>query len=253
MGPAKVVLLHGFLGGSWSYDAVLAGCHRSYDVLVPTLSFHGESRTERARRLRFSDEVRRIAARIERFSDPSKVILVGYSMGGRIALGIAVHFPQLVERLVLVSSRRGLDTWGERAARIQADERWAQRLEHDGLGPFLERWAEQPIFRCARDLPLDVLERERVRRSAHDARELACALRQLGLGRQPGYALGVRRLEIPVNLLVGEFDQKFVALSARLASELPKAQRSVVKGASHQLLLEAPTRVSRIIDEGQES
>lgn len=277
----KVVLLHGFLGGSWSYDGVLAACQRSHDVLVPTLSFHTghagnrietgalhdatplgrapsstvdrDGTNETAQATRFSDEIRRIAAAIHQFAGSSKVLLVGYSMGGRLALGVSVHFPQLIAKLVLVSARRGLDTRAERVARITSDEHWAKILEQQGLVFFLERWLAQSLFCGMQQLPAQVLEREHDRRLSQDPQALACALRRLGLGRQPSYARGVRQLQVPVSILAGECDQKFLSLSERLASELPRAERIVVKGASHQVLLEAPSWVSRIIDEGYES
>lgn len=274
----KVVLLHGFLGGSWSYDNVLAGCQRSHEVLVPTLSFHtghsgkgvetgtsrdavpvrrtacsivyADSTNEGTRTTRFSDEIRRVATAIQQFAGSSKVLLVGYSMGGRLALGVSVHFPQLIAKLVLVSARRGLDCRAERAARITSDERWAKMLEQQGLVSFFERWSAQPLFLGMRKLPAQTLEREYHRRMTHDPHALACALRRLGLGRQPSYARGVRQLQVPVSILAGECDQKFLTLSERLASEFPRAERIVVKGASHQVLLEAPSWVSRVIDEG---
>jgi 2-succinyl-6-hydroxy-2,4-cyclohexadiene-1-carboxylate synthase len=263
----KVVLLHGFLGGSWAYEGVLAACRRSHDVLVPPLSFHGPMAvetvprsglhvgraTETVRATRFTDEVRRVASEIRQFAGSSKIMLVGYSMGGRLALGVSIHFAELVARLVLISTRRGMDSRAERAARIASDERWARILEQEGLVPFLERWAAQPMFDGMRRLPADVLEREHQRRLTHDPQALACALRRLGLGRQPSYAREIRQLQVPVSILAGEHDQKFLSLSERLVAELPRAQRIVVEGASHQVLLEAPDWVSRIIDEGYES
>lgn len=263
----KVVLLHGFLGGSWSYEGVLAACRRSHDVFVPTLSFHAPRVVETSpgslalagpdsqsgKAMRFSDEIRRLAAEIQRFAAGSRVMLVGYSMGGRLALGVSIHCPHSIAQLVLVSSRRGLDCREERSARISSDERWAQILEQEGLVRFLDQWAAQPLFHRMKQVTAEIWEREYQRRLTHDPQALACALRRLGLGRQPSFARQVRHLQMPVTILAGEHDLKFLELSERLRAELPRAQRIVVEGASHQVLLEAPGWVSRIIDEGYES
>lgn len=244
-----VVLLHGFLGGAWSFAHVTERLRPNRQVLVPTLSYHGGQEPDRPWRLDFEGEVERLAALVAQMA-AGPVVLAGYSMGGRLALGISIRHPELVRRLILISSRRGLDTPTERASRIQSDEAWAQMLETEGLPQFLEQWSKQPIFRGMERLPQQTLEEESRHRVQHDPAGLAAALRRLGLGNQASYASEVRQLNVPVTLVAGALDPKFVTLSKQLGSELPDGHCVVVEGASHQLLLEAPATVARIIEEG---
>jgi 2-succinyl-6-hydroxy-2,4-cyclohexadiene-1-carboxylate synthase len=248
---ARLVLLHGFAGGSWSYGEVVSALGRRREVLAPTLTYHEPAGGETLPEVDFAGEVERLVCEIKG-TGANPVDLVGYSMGGRLALGLALAHPELVETLVLLSARRGLDCPAERERRRQADANWAERLEREGLEVFLEHWWAQPIFRSLAQLTSDRLESELAQRRTHHPARLAAALRCWGLGCQPGYASEVRRLQVPVVLLAGGLDEKFVSLSRQLAAELPKGRCLVVEGAGHHLLLEAPARVARIILEETE-
>src|SRR5512145_454296 len=244
-----VVMLHGFLGGAWSFDRVRERLSPGTRVLTPTLSYHEGKGPEHPSLPDFDQEVARLAGIIAQ-AGVGRVELVGYSMGGRLALGVSIVRPDLVNRLVLVSSRRGLDTPAERASRIQADEGWAQLLESRGLHAFLESWSKQLIFRGMERLPREVITEEHDQRMQHNPAGLAAAIRRLGLGNQASYAREIRQLSVPVTLIAGALDEKFVTLSRQLESEVPDGRCVVVEGVSHQLLLEAPEVVARIIEEG---
>jgi 2-succinyl-6-hydroxy-2,4-cyclohexadiene-1-carboxylate synthase len=196
----------------------------------------------------FIAEINRLAGLIaQQFSRP--IDLVGYSMGGRLALGVTIEHPKLVNRLFLVSSRRGLDSEIERVARRHDDETRANALERDGLDVFLQRWWEQPLFSSLKTLPATLLAQESSRRHQLNASGLAWSLRHLGLGCQPSYATAVRHLRVPVTVITGSLDTKFHALAVELVEQLPNARAVVVKGRGHHLLLEAPEAVGRAIAE----
>jgi 2-succinyl-6-hydroxy-2,4-cyclohexadiene-1-carboxylate synthase len=253
MTPRPLVLLHGFLGSPSDFEPVVEvvlerGGPRTITGLP--LAGHPEIPTTKAERSlersAFTDELDRLARRIaERHSVP--VDLVGYSMGGRLALGLAVEHPELVHRLVLVSSRRGLDHETERAARRDNDETWARLIEQEGLELFLRKWWAQSLFATLQNLPRPLLEREFARRRKLDPVGLAWALRHLGLGSQPSFEREVKELTVPSIVITGELDEKFQILNRQLVEQLPNAQAVVVKGHGHHLLLEAPEAVGRAI------
>jgi 2-succinyl-6-hydroxy-2,4-cyclohexadiene-1-carboxylate synthase len=247
----QLFLLHGFAGGSWSYDGVLRTLSRTYDVHRPTLSYHDTGENDVRPNVDFQQEVARLADEIARVAR-GPVDLVGYSMGGRLALGICVARRDLIRRLMLVSSRRGLDSSEEREKRRAADESWACLAEHVGTEAFLERWWAQPLFRSLSKLPASTLQTELGHRLRHHSAGLAAALRQLSLSQQPSYSSEVRTLDLPIVVLAGALDQKFVALGKHLAAELPQGRCVVVEDAGHHLLLEAPIRVAQLIDEVDE-
>jgi 2-succinyl-6-hydroxy-2,4-cyclohexadiene-1-carboxylate synthase len=196
----------------------------------------------------FRVEVGRLARQIE-LEASAPVELIGYSMGGRLALGLAVEYPHLVRRLVLVSSRRGLDLETERAERRVSDERWARLIEDQGLDVFLEEWWKSPLFSTLSRIDPNRRTAELIRRRGLNATGLVWALRHLGLGSQPSYQSEVRRLRTKVTVIVGELDEKFVKLGGELVEQFPSAHLVVVKGQGHHLALEAPEALSRAIVE----
>jgi 2-succinyl-6-hydroxy-2,4-cyclohexadiene-1-carboxylate synthase len=198
--------------------------------------------------LRFRQELERLADFIRREHD-GPVTLGGYSMGGRLALGIALQHPDLVHRLVLISSRRGLDDEVERVSRRASDEQWARLAETHGLDHFLEKWWTAPLFSTLERVPPAQLAVERAHRATLSVSGVAWALRHLGLGNQPSYAGEISALAAPTTLLVGALDTKFHALNAELARQLPRARLLVVKDRGHSLPLEAPEAVGRAIAE----
>jgi 2-succinyl-6-hydroxy-2,4-cyclohexadiene-1-carboxylate synthase len=196
----------------------------------------------------FLNEIERISALIHQVHG-EPVTLGGYSMGGRLALGLALRHPEQVCRLVLISSRRGLDTEEERLARRASDERWARLAESLGLEEFLDRWWEAPLFASLKAVPEERLSVERANRSGLSPDGIIWALRRLGLGRQPSYAQEIASLQPPATLIVGGLDDKFRALNEELARQLPRARLLVVKDHGHSLPLEAPEAVGRAIAE----
>ena len=273
MSEPTLVLLHGLLGGPSCFDRTLSHIPfaSSRKVVRPTLSGHdvftGTARTYATGHLAvaspirgnarpestdssvaFTAEVIRIGELLrQQCSKP--VDLVGYSLGGRLALGISIAYPSLVRRLILLSARRGLDDPEERRLRRRSDDGWARLIEEEGLDVFLARWWNQPLFSTIARCPAGILERELERRRQLSPDGLAWALRNLGLGSQPSYAEQVASLTIPVKLVTGSLDAKFCNLSQDLALQLPNSRAVVVNGHGHALLLEAPEAVGRAIAE----
>jgi 2-succinyl-6-hydroxy-2,4-cyclohexadiene-1-carboxylate synthase len=167
---------------------------------------------------------------------------VGYSMGGRLCLHLAVDRPELVERLVLVSATGGIDDGGERAARRRADDELAARIERDGVDEFLAWWVTQPLFAGLADPALD--DRRR-----NTASGLASSLRLAGTGTQEPLWPRLRASTMPVLVVAGADDAKFVAAAERLAALLPLATTRIVEGAGHTVHLEQPEAFTALLDE----
>jgi len=233
---APLVLLHGFTGSAESWNDVLARIP-TRTARCPLLLGHGE----RADGVRgFEDECERLA----RLIGPEPVHLGGYSLGARLALGIALRHPERVQRLTLVGVHPGLATDTEREERRRSDARWIELLEGCGIEAFVDAWSAQPLFSSERKLPEAVRRRRLAERLAHDPKELARSLRLLGLAEMPHFRPRLATLRLPVTLLSGELDAKFSALSEELVHALPNARRTTVPGAGHNLLLERPDLVA---------
>lgn len=135
-------------------------------------------------------------------------VYIGYSMGGRLCLRLALERPEIVDALVLVSATPGIVDDGQRRARRAADEGLARELERDGAAAFLDRWVRQPLFA---DLPDDVAGS--VRLGPGDEAQLAHQLRELGQGSQEPLWDRLEELELPVALITGNADEKYGAIA----------------------------------------
>ncbi len=166
--------------------------------------------------------------------------LVGYSMGGRLALHFAVAFPERVRRLVLESASPGLATEAERRDRRAADEALAAGIEAKGIEWFVEDWESQPLFETRSHLESAALTRHRELRLRNDPRSLALALTGLGTGALPSLWDDLAHIEVPTLIIVGELDGKFVEVADRMTRKMPDVGMVVVPGVGHSVHLEAP-------------
>ena len=233
--PETVVLLHGFASTHCAWDGVLERLDpERYRPLALDLPGHGEQ-ADAERPISFAGCVEHVLARA-----PERFALCGYSLGGRIALHVALTAPERVSRLVLVSSTAGIEDGAARAARSAEDHRLADELEHAPFEDFVERWRTQPLFA---DEPPEVRARARQdqRRNRPDA--LAAVLRGIGTGEMTPLWDRLEELRMPVTVLVGERDAKFRALGRRMVDLMPAAELLVVPGG-HGLPLEDPAAVA---------
>lgn len=233
------VLLHGFTGGPATWDEVRAALARHGEVLCPALVGHG---ADTSAATDFGAEVDRLA-RVIRAAAFEGAHLCGYSLGARLALGLLVRHRALASRATLIGVHPGLPERGpERDERAAADERWAQLAER-APDEFLAQWRAQPLFATQRALPAQRQAAQDRTRAAHDGAALAAALRALSLARMSDWHAHLPRLALPVHLMAGELDAKFVALARAMQARLPDATLTVVPGAGHNLVLERPAAV----------
>jgi len=168
---------------------------------------------------------------------------LGYSMGGRFALHVALRHPDLVERLVLVSATAGMDQAAEREDRRRSDEALADRVETEGLEPFVRWWLSQPIFAT---LPPEAAEVGS--RLTGTPAGLASSLRHAGTGTQEPLWDELPALDMPVLIVAGALDSKYRDLAARLVEAIgTNASLEIVEGAGHTCHLERPDRFLEVV------
>jgi 2-succinyl-6-hydroxy-2,4-cyclohexadiene-1-carboxylate synthase len=236
--PTTVVLLHGFAGTGRAWDPVVARLDpERYTALAPDLRGHGAARD--ARPVSFAACVADVLA-----AAPDRFDLCGYSMGGRIALHVALAAPERIERLRLVATTAGIEDAAARAERRADDEALAAFADTATIEQFADRWAAQPLFAGT---PPDAARLWRADLLRNDPRALAAALRGVGTGAMAPLWERLGELTMPATVLVGERDAKFVALGERLAGALPGAELVVVPGAGHGLPREAPEAIVAVL------
>jgi len=239
--PESIVLLHGFGGTRHAWDGVVAHLDaQRYRPLALDLPGHGGASGVPGP-ITFAGCVAQVLER-----SPARFDLAGYSLGGRIALQVALAAPARVQRLVLVSTTAGIEDPGEREQRRRADHRLADELETVPYGQFIERWRSQPLFA---DEPPCVAElaREDQRRNAPGP--LARALRGIGTGEMESLWGRLGELQMPVDVVAGARDEKFLAIARRLSELIPRARLHVLAGG-HALALECPGALAQVLGSG---
>jgi 2-succinyl-6-hydroxy-2,4-cyclohexadiene-1-carboxylate synthase len=238
--PESVVLLHGFSATGRAWDGVAAALQREgYRPLAPDLPGHGAA-ADHERPITFAGCVRHVLA-----GAPDRFALCGYSLGGRVALHVALSAPERVSRLVLVSSTAGIEDAAEREERRRADGRLADELESVPFEEFIERWRAQPLF-AGEPPEVGRLAREDQRRNRPDA--LAAVLRGIGTGEMQPLWGRLAELRMPVTVVVGDRDRKFRALGERMVGLMPDARLSVIAGG-HNLPLEDACGLASVPDQ----
>jgi 2-succinyl-6-hydroxy-2,4-cyclohexadiene-1-carboxylate synthase len=218
------VLVHGFTQTASSWDPVrahLRGASATALTVEPAVDF-----TATAHAL-----------------DHGAATYVGYSQGGRLCLQLALDRPEVVRRLVLVSASPGIADAHERGARVAADEVLVQEIERDGVDAFLDRWLSLPLFATLPRGQSGIDER----RAHNTVASLTQQLRVLGQGAQPSNWERLGGLQMPVLLIVGALDTKYVDIAHRMAERIADVQLEVVPGAGHACHLEQPARIAHLL------
>ncbi len=172
--------------------------------------------------------------------------LLGYSQGGRMALLVALEYPDLVDRLILVSTSPGISSEVEREARRNRDDILADRIETIGLDAFLDEWLEGSITGTSH-VGEEARRIDRGVRAENTPVGLASALRGFGQGSQPFVGDRLGELSMPVLTISGERDEKYTRLAAEIAASVPNGQHLSIPNAGHNVVLEAPDELANVV------
>ena len=237
-GPA-LVLLHGFTGDMTTWDPFL-NLWPGYTKVCFDIIGHGKSDSPAdPTRYTMDHAVNDILDVLDEMQIGS-FLLLGYSMGGRLALHIAMTEPDRVWALMLASASPGIEDEGERAARARSDNAIADEIERNGLEAFVDKWQSQPLFASQAKLLPDVRDRQRAQRLQNNPVGLANSLRGMGAGNQEYLMPYAGALGMPVLLLAGALDEKYSAEMRKMAWSLPTSVLQTVPGAGHAIHLERP-------------
>lgn len=246
-----LVLLHGFTGSVENWRPLidqLASLNRT--IIAVDILGHGRSGAPLdPTRYRMELVAADIAEILNTQLGFSQIDLLGYSMGGRLALGIACHYKQLINRLILESASPGLETMEERNARKTSDDALADWIEQNGILAFVDRWEVVPLFDSQKVLPEAVRARLRNQRLHNRTHGLANSLRGMGTGVQPSFWDCLAQLTLPFHLIVGELDTKFCRIGQEMMERLPNARLTVVEDAGHTVHLEKPEQWLALINQ----
>ncbi len=240
-GRPAVLLLHGFTGSTRTWRRHLGRLAQARGAAL-AVDLVGHGRTEAPRtpsRYTFSRVVADLLGLLGAL-ELASVDLVGYSMGGRVAMHLVLAAPSRVRALVLESASPGIEDPDERARRRVHDEALADLLEGEGIEAFVRVWEAQPLFASQARLAPAVREAIRRERLAQRPHGLALALRGLGAGVQAPLWEALQGLARPVLVVAGAEDARYCEIARRMGATLPDARVVIVEGAGHAVHLERP-------------
>lgn len=235
-----LVLLHGFTGCAANWRPLLPRLAERHRVIAIDLPGHGNSGAPggvaRYKMPRVAADLIELLTR----HDATPAHWLGYSMGGRLALYMAVRQSSVVRSLTLVSATAGLANAAKRQARRAADEALAARIERDGVASFVAEWERNPLFAGLAGLPEEAWATLHEQRLSNSPLGLANSLRGMGAGAQPSLWSRLAAMTAPALLIAGQRDTKFVALNEGLAVSIPNATLRLIPDAGHVVQMEQP-------------
>lgn len=235
---SPVLLLHGFTGSADSFRDLMVRMGSVFRVIAVDLPGHGGTESPHHEVPDTMDKVvRDLKEMLNQLALPH-VALLGYSMGGRIALAFACEFPDTVNALIMESASPGLPTEQERRERQQQDEVLACQIELHGVEAFIQQWERNPLFLNHVRANPELAAEERAMRLQQRPAGLASSLRGYGTGYQPSYWLRLRDVVCPVLLVTGCEDWKFTQLAQSMLSEFPNAEHVSIPCSGHTVHLE---------------
>lgn len=239
-----LVLLHGFTGTKETWAPFLSTLTKRFQVVTIDLPGHGKTKTA-------------VPVTIEQFvHDLDHIVtsfgrenfhLLGYSLGGRIALTYAFHYPDRLYNLVLESASPGLKLHKEREERKLADANLVEKILTEGVRAFVDHWEQIPLFQSQKRLPKSIQQAVREERLSQSAEGLAQSLTYMGTGVQPSWWDHLHQLKVPTTLIVGHLDEKFVRINQAIMSQLKKGTLKIIPQAGHAVHLEQREKFVKIV------
>lgn len=246
-----LLLLHGFTGDSSTWTPFCGTWGKQAKLIIPDLIGHGKTETTADVDItRYSIEAAaNDLLQILEKNGVEKVDLLGYSMGGRLALTFAILFPEKVNRLILESASPGLSSETEREERRMKDRELAYFIKDNGISKFVDYWERIPLFETMMNLPAAVKDSIRQQRLSQSEKGLANSLIGMGTGSQPSWWEKLSNLENKVLLLTGEKDEKFCRIAEKMQKELKNSTWTIINNSGHAIHVEEKEKFGTIVSE----
>ncbi|BAU65014.1 hypothetical protein STA3757_23930 [Stanieria sp. NIES-3757] len=240
-----ILFLHGFMGDRFDFDRVIALLAPHFSFLTVDLPGHGKTKVIGAESNYTMPNTAQALIELLQINQINKCFLVGYSLGGRLALYLTLYFPEYFYKVALESASPGLENEEEREQRIQLDLQIAAELESTDFSFFLNKWYSNSLFESFKKHP-DFNQAIQTKLT-NNPTELAKSLRNISTGLQPSLWQNLKQNRIPLLFLVGELDQKFVLINTKMTKLCPNSQLKIIKNSGHNIHFENPVEYAQAI------
>lgn len=242
-----IFFLHGFTCSSLDWSDVIDDIVKNFNPILIDLIGHGKSDSpENLDYYRVESQIEQIKKIISHFTD-EKIILCGYSMGGRLALSFANKYPENLSGLILESSTYGIKNNSEREKRIKRDNSICEYIKSHSIEEFVNLWMNKDIFNSLKKLPEEKYNSIIKSKLENNKIGLVNSLLGFGTGIMPSLFDELKKIKIPTLLITGELDKKFTTTNKEMVNEFPSANHFIIKHTGHSAHLENSTEfINRI-------
>ncbi|MEK5390377.1 MULTISPECIES: 2-succinyl-6-hydroxy-2,4-cyclohexadiene-1-carboxylate synthase [Heyndrickxia] len=244
-----VILLHGFTGDTSTWNFLAEYLKKQFKVVLVDILGHGltDSPKNPARYdiELVADDIKEIIDRLA-FKDVS---IIGYSMGGRLAITFAQKYPERTKHLILESASPGLASENDRIARRKQDKILADKITAEGIESFVDYWTNIALFQTQKSLDPSIQNSIRMQRLSNNPTGLANSLLGMGTGSQPSWWDSLTNLTMPILLITGALDQKFCNIAVEMKNRLQHAEWITIPNAGHAIHVESPKKFGTIVME----
>ncbi|MEH7492322.1 2-succinyl-6-hydroxy-2,4-cyclohexadiene-1-carboxylate synthase [Neobacillus niacini] len=244
-----LLLLHGFTGDSstWTPFCPVWGTHSK--LIIPDIIGHGGTDSPGDINYYQMESAAEDLILLLDLLGIEKIDLLGYSMGGRLALTLAILYPERVRKLILESASPGLKTNEERVLRRMKDEELANFINDQGIVSFVDYWEAIPLFSTMSSLPNSIKESIREQRLSNNAKGLANSLLGMGTGSQASWWSKLDLVSCEVLLLTGEKDEKFCKIAEKMLEDMRKASWIAINDCGHAIHVEQKEKFGTIVSD----
>lgn len=243
-----VLLLHGFTGTKETWSSLIDHLAKDFHVLAIDILGHGETDSPGNSERYHMEQVAKDINDFLNEKQIESVHLLGYSMGGRLALYFALNYQHKVKTLLLESCTAGLESVDERLSRIKLDDNLAHMIMDKGIQAFVDYWEEIPLFSTQKNLPISVQENIRNRRLEQSQVGLSNSLKGMGTGVQPSLWQLLKELTIPTLLVCGEYDEKFCLIMGKMKEMIKNSEFIKIPNVGHAIHVEQSEKFATIVD-----
>lgn len=243
-----ILFLHGFSGDSNDWKGIANSIDSNFNIAAIDLIGHGETDSPDDLYYYGVDFISGLIEAAIKYLRKDKVILCGYSMGGRAALNFAIKNKNLIEALILESSTAGILNENERRMRIQKDNELAQFILNHSISEFVDYWMNLDLFNSQKTLDKIILDEIRNARLKNNPVGLANSLIGFGTGSMPVLFNELKILNRKTLLITGSLDMKFTQINKLMSELLPRSEHISIEGSGHNTHLEKPDKFSEVIN-----